>query len=102
MDNIRGNQSDDPHNSKEFPDNLKDAMQLDCLVNEVPGNGACLFTSTCLWIKATKERKAVEQFRKQCHRFIVEHFEISSARLLLNKWGLEALHSKWKFTPMTR
>jgi hypothetical protein len=48
MLDIGGHKPDGLNHIKEVPDNLKDAMQLDCLVKEVPGNGACLFTSTCL------------------------------------------------------
>jgi hypothetical protein len=56
--------------TKEVPDHLKDVMQLDCVVKEVPGDGACLFTSTSLFIK-------------ESHRFIVKnwnHYEVAVER----------------------
>ena len=34
--NVGGHKPDDPNHIKEVPDNLKDAMQLECLVKEVP------------------------------------------------------------------
>ena len=53
------NASEKQSNSKEteeVPIELRDLMQLACLVKRVPGDGACLFTSGCLWIKGSKEK----------------------------------------------
>ena len=72
------NASEKQSNSKEteeVPIELRDLMQLACLVKRVPGDGACLFTSGCLWIKGSKEKNKVENFRKESHRFIVKHLD---------------------------
>ena len=60
--------------TKEVPDHLKDVMQLDCVVKEVPGDGACLFTSTSLFINGTKQKDAMKRLRKESHRFIVKNW----------------------------
>ena len=59
--------------TKEVPPHLHDAMQLDCLIKLMPRNGACLFNAFSEYILAGVEH--METFRKECHRFIVKHWD---------------------------
>ena len=58
---------------EEVPIHLQDAMQLDCLVKSMPGDGACLYYCGADLVLGGWEH--METLRKQGHRFIVENWD---------------------------
>ena len=66
-------QSSQQVRTQEVPPHLQGAMQLDCLVKRMPRDGACLFNAFSEYILAGVEH--METFRKECHRFIVKHWD---------------------------
>ena len=62
---------------REVPHNLREAMQLDCLVKIILGDGSCLFNAAAQWILGGFEK--AKELWMEAHLFMIQNWDYYSS-----------------------